>query len=168
MTGRSSASGWPRENGVDLRAPDVSSESDSEKRRGRRGIPAWNRDWREGGTSWTQDYPRADRHFSMALRRLTRLHVRSVEQPVNLEDGDDVFNWPWMAVGEMGDWLLTPPQAAKLRDYLLRGGFLYMDDFWGQNEWDRFMVSMNAVFPGPADCRDRKRGRDLPFGLRSG
>jgi hypothetical protein len=106
-----------------------------------------NRDWREGGTSWTQDYPRADRHFSMALRRLSRIHVRSVEQPVNLEDGEDVFNWPWMAVGEMGDWLLTPAQAAKLRDYLLRGGFLYMDDFWGQNEWDRFMVSMNAVFP---------------------
>ncbi len=39
-------------------------------------------DWREGGTSWTQDYPRADRHFAQALRRLTRIHVRSVEQPV--------------------------------------------------------------------------------------
>src|SRR5580704_8599414 len=35
-----------------------------------------NRDWREGGTSWTQDYPRADRHFSLALRRLSRIHVR--------------------------------------------------------------------------------------------
>ena len=53
--------------------------------------------WLEGGTSWTQDYPRADRHFSMALRRLTRVHVRSVEQPVNLDDGDDVYNWPWLA-----------------------------------------------------------------------
>jgi hypothetical protein len=104
-------------------------------------------DWRQGGTSWTQDYPRADRHFAQALRRLSRVNVRSVEQPVNLDDADDVFNWPWMAVGEMGDWLLTPEQAAKLRDYLLRGGFLYMDDFWGPNEWDRFMVSMNAVFP---------------------
>ena len=51
-------------------------------------------DWREGFTIWTQDYPRADRHFSEAVRRLTRLHVRSVEQPVNLDDGDDVFNWP--------------------------------------------------------------------------
>ena len=46
--------------------------------------------WLEGGTSWTQDYPRADRHFSLALRRLTRLSVRSIEQPVNLDDGDDV------------------------------------------------------------------------------
>src|SRR5580704_12148007 len=43
----------------------------------------WGRDWREGFTSWTQDYPRADRHFLMALRRLTRLNARSVEQPVN-------------------------------------------------------------------------------------
>jgi hypothetical protein len=105
------------------------------------------RDWREGGTSWTQDYPRADRHFAMALRRLTRVNVRSVEQPVNPDDGDDIFNWPWLAAGEMGDWLLTPPQAAKLREYLLRGGFLYLDDFWGPEEWARFDVTMKTVFP---------------------
>ena len=104
-------------------------------------------DWREGGTSWTQDYPRADRHFAMALRRLTRIHVRSVEQPVNPDDGDDIFNWPWLVAGEMGDWKLTDPQAAKLRDYLLRGGFIYMDDFWGPEEWDRFYESMRVVFP---------------------
>jgi hypothetical protein len=73
------------------------------------------RDWTEGGTSWTQDYPRADRSFSMALRRLTRIHVRSVEQPVNLDDDDDVYNYPFLFAGEMGDWLLTDSQAAKLR-----------------------------------------------------
>ena len=104
-------------------------------------------DWREGGTSWTQDYPRADRHFAMALRRLTRVHSRSVEQPVNLDDGDDVFNWPWLVAGEMGDWKLTPDQVKKLRDYLLRGGFLYLDDFWGPEEWGRFYESMREVFP---------------------
>ena len=60
-------------------------------------------DWREGGTSWSQDYPRADRQFVRALRRLTRLNARSVEQPVNLDDGEDVYNWPWLAAGEMGD-----------------------------------------------------------------
>jgi hypothetical protein len=103
--------------------------------------------WLEGGTSWSQDYPRADRHFSLALRRLTRVQVRSVEQPVNLDDGDDVFNWPWMNAGEMGDWKLTLPQAAKLREYLLRGGFLMLDDFWGTEEWDRFYESMRLVFP---------------------
>jgi hypothetical protein len=116
-------------------------------RGGGRGFRRGNRDWHQGGTSWTQDYPRADRHFATALRRLTRIDVRSVEQPVNLDDGDDVYNWPWMAAGEMGDWLLTQAQADKLRDYLLRGGFLYLDDFWGPEEWDRFEVSMKAVFP---------------------
>jgi hypothetical protein len=104
-------------------------------------------DWREGGTSWTQDYPRADRHFAQALRRLTRIHVRSVEQPINLDDEDDVYNWPWLAAGEMGDWKLTEAQADKLRDYLLRGGFLMLDDFWGTEEWTRFVESMNMVFP---------------------
>lgn len=106
-----------------------------------------NLDWREGGTSWTQDYPRADRHFALALRRLTRISVRSVEQPSNPDDVDDFFNWPWMVVGEMGDWLLTDAQAKTLREYLLRGGFLYMDDFWGPEEYARFAESMNRVFP---------------------
>ena len=104
-------------------------------------------DWREGGTSWTQDYPRADRHFAQALHRLTRVHARSVEQPVNPDDTDDVFDWPWLCAGEMGDWKLTEPQAKTLREYLLRGGFLLLDDFWGDEEWDRFMESMRVVFP---------------------
>ena len=49
-------------------------------------------DWLRGGTSWTQDYPRADRHFAQALRRLTRIHVRSVEQPSNPDDTADFFD----------------------------------------------------------------------------
>jgi hypothetical protein len=104
-------------------------------------------DWRQGGTSWTQDYPRADRHFAQAIRRLTRIQARSVEQPVSLDDEDDVYNWPWLCAGEMGDWKLTDAQAAKLREYLLRGGFLMLDDFWGDEEWDRFEESMQRVFP---------------------
>jgi hypothetical protein len=51
--------------------------------------------WTEGNSIWTQDYPRADRHFAPAVRRLTRIHVRSVEQPVNLDEGD-VYDWPWL------------------------------------------------------------------------
>ena len=110
-------------------------------RRGRFG------DWREGGTSWTQDYPRADRHFAQAVRRLTRVHARSSEQPANPDELDDFFNWPWMVAGEMGDWKLTPEQVKTVREYLLRGGFIYMDDFWGPEEWDRFDESMKAIFP---------------------
>jgi hypothetical protein len=104
-------------------------------------------DWREGYTSWTQDYPRADRHFAQALRRLTRIHARSVEQPVNLDFPEDVFLWPWLCAGEMGDWKLTDSQAKTLREYLLRGGFLMLDDFWGTPEWERFQESMQRVFP---------------------
>ena len=104
-------------------------------------------DWREGGTSWSQDYPRADRHFAAAVRRLTRVHVRSVEQPVNPDDTDDFYNWPWLNAGEMGDWKLTDPQVKVLREYLLRGGFLMLDDFWGPDEWGRFEETMSKVFP---------------------
>src|SRR5690242_9342203 len=64
-------------------------------------------DFRLGLSLWTQDYPRADRHFSQALRRLTRVHVRSVEQVVNVEDGDDVYNWPWLYAVQVGEWALT-------------------------------------------------------------
>jgi hypothetical protein len=104
-------------------------------------------DWREGGTSWTQDYPRADRHFAQALRRLTRLSVRSVEQPANPDDLNDFYNWPWMNAGEMGDWKLTPTEAATIREYLLRGGFMMFDDFWGPEEYARFDESMKLIFP---------------------
>jgi hypothetical protein len=50
-------------------------------------------------------------------------------------------------VGEMGDWKLTDAQIARVREYLLRGGFLMMDDFWGTREWNRFMDSMALIFP---------------------
>ena len=104
-------------------------------------------DWEYGATSWAQDYPRADRFLMSALRRLTRIDARSVEQPINLNDGDDVYNWPWLCAGELGDWKLTDPQIDKLRDYLLRGGSLFLDDFWGTEEWNRFNETMAKVFP---------------------
>jgi Domain of unknown function (DUF4159) len=104
-------------------------------------------DWAHGAANWTIDYPRSDRHFAQAFRRLTRVHVRSVEQPVNLDDGDDVFNWPWMYAVEVGYWDLTDAQARKLREYLLRGGFLMCDDFHGTREWEGFAATMRRVFP---------------------
>jgi hypothetical protein len=104
-------------------------------------------DWTQGGTSWTQDYPRADRHFSSALQRLTRIHVRIAEQPVNPDDLDDFYNWPWLIAGEMGDWKLTDAQVKTLREFLLRGGFIMMDDFWNADEYERFDETMRKVFP---------------------
>jgi hypothetical protein len=104
-------------------------------------------DWRQGHSSWTNDYPRADRHFLDAVRRLTRLNARSVEQPVSLDDRDDVYNYPWLYAVFVGEWDLTEPQARTLRDYLLRGGFLMCDDFWGTRDWSIFEASMSKIFP---------------------
>ena len=70
-----------------------------------------------------------------------------VEQPVNLDDGDDVFDWPFMIVGLPGYWDLTDEQVVKLRDYLLRGGFLIADSFFGTGEWEGFLEGMRRVFP---------------------
>ncbi len=116
---------------------------------GRGGFGGFGRfgDWREGYTSWTNDYPRADRHLLVALRRLSRLQARSVEQPVNLDDGDDVYNWPFLYAVRAGNWRLTDQQAVKLRDYIERGGFLVCDDIWGEGEWDGFMETMSRVYP---------------------
>ena len=106
-----------------------------------------NPDWQHGRANWTIDYPRSDRHLSAAMRRLTRIHARSVEQCVNLDDGDEVYYWPFLYAVEVGYWALTDSQAAKLRDYLLRGGFFMCDDFHGTFEWEVFNASMKKVFP---------------------
>jgi hypothetical protein len=103
-------------------------------------------DWRLGNTLWTQDFPRADRHFSQAVRRLTRVHVRSVEQCVNLDEGD-AYDWPWLYAVQVGEWGLTDQQAAELRDYLLRGGFFVADDLHGREEWGVFEERIKRVFP---------------------
>jgi len=103
--------------------------------------------WQNGGTSWTIDYPKGDRHIAALVRRLSVIDARSVEQPVNLDDDDDVFYWPWLYAVEVGQWDLTDEQAAKLREYLLRGGFLMVDDFHGTRQWEIFVESMRRVFP---------------------
>jgi hypothetical protein len=104
-------------------------------------------EWRSGGTGWTDDYPRGDRTLVEMLRRFTRTHVRAVEQPVNLEDGDDVHYWPFLVAGLAGSWQLTDQQAASLREHLLRGGFLFCDSFFGERNYVVFEESLRRVFP---------------------
>ena len=102
--------------------------------------------WKQGQSNWTMDYPRSDRHLSAAVRRLTRVHARSVEQPVDLDEGDQ-YDWPWLYGVEVGHWELTDDQAKAMREYLLRGGFFMCDDFHGTIEWSFFVASMQKVFP---------------------
>ena len=103
-------------------------------------------EWHQGLSLWTQDYPRADRHFSQAVRRLTRIHTRSVEQPVNLEEGD-AYDWPWLYAVQVGEWGLSDAQGQLLREYCLRGGFFMADDFHGQAEWYEFESRIKKAFP---------------------
>jgi len=103
-------------------------------------------DWHVGVSLWTQDFPRADRHFAQAVRRLTRIHVRSVEQCVNLDEGDQ-YDWPWVYAVQVGEWGLTDRQGQALREYLLRGGFFMADDFHGTFELQVFEDTIRKVFP---------------------
>jgi hypothetical protein len=103
-------------------------------------------EWHTGISLWTQDYPRADRHFAQAVRRLTRVHIRSVEQPVNLEEGD-AYDWPWIYAVQVGEWGLTDRQGQLLREYCLRGGFFMADDFHGDAEWFEFASRIKKAFP---------------------
>jgi len=108
-----------------------------------------------GDLNWTIDYPRSDRHLLEGVRRLTRIDTRSVEQIVDLDGSDDIYNWPMLYAVEVGHWVLPDDQVAQLREFLLRGGFLMVDDFHGDepyhnvfSEWQVFRASMDKVFPG--------------------
>jgi Domain of unknown function (DUF4159) len=103
-------------------------------------------DWHTGISLWSQDFPRADRHFSLAVRRLSRIHVRSVEQIVNLEEGD-AYDWPWLYAVQVGEWGLTDRQGKLLREYVDRGGFFFADDFHGADEWREFETRIKRAFP---------------------
>jgi hypothetical protein len=109
--------------------------------------PRYQGDWRQGLSLWTQDYPSADRKLAAAVQRLTRINARGAEQAVSLDDGDEIYNYPWLYAVQVGEWGLTPKQCAKLRDYLLRGGFFMADDFHGHEEQAYFESTMKQVFP---------------------
>ena len=96
---------------------------------------------------WTMDYPQGDRHLAIGIRRLTSVDIRSVEQVTELDGTDDIYNWPFLYAVEVGHWDFTTEQADQLHDYLLRGGFLMVDDFHGEAEWNQFTYNMSLVFP---------------------
>jgi hypothetical protein len=106
---------------------------------------------------WTMDYPRSDRHLMAGIRRLTRIETRSVEQVVSLDAAGEVYNWPTLYAVEVGHWRLPDDQATQLREFLLRGGFLMVDDFHGTADWEDFMEGMRQVFPDrPVEDLDNK------------
>jgi len=99
-----------------------------------------------GFQRWAADYPKADRQFLMGVKRLTRVQTKATSVVVGA-DSDDLYNWPWIYVEDGGWWHLTESQAARLRDYLLRGGFMFEEDSHGDYEWQTFMDGMRMIFP---------------------
>src|SRR3954451_23459761 len=96
---------------------------------------------------WGTDSNKSERLFMKAIRRLTRLDTRSIEEIVDV-DSDEMFNWPFLYAVGVGDWVFTDAQAARLRRYFDRGGFLMVDDFHNEREWASFMAGINKIYPG--------------------
>jgi len=95
---------------------------------------------------WRTDWPEAEHHFLQGISRLTRVAAAENGRILTALD-EDIFDYPWMYAVEVGFWHLNSQEAARVRDYLLRGGFLMVDDFHGVREWASFVASMNRVFP---------------------
>jgi len=96
--------------------------------------------------AWQTDWPDAEYHFSRGVDRLTRVAVADQGRILTPLD-DEIYDFPWIYAVEVGHWHLDDSEAAHIRDYLLRGGFLMVDDFHGTWEWAAFVASMERVFP---------------------
>lgn len=103
------------------------------------------------GGRWSIDYPESDEHFSWRLSELTTIKVARTEEGgyrhdvVRLTD-DDLYNYPFIYMVEVGELVFSEEEVAILRDYLLRGGFLMVDDFWGNDEWMNWKIQFSRVF----------------------
>jgi len=109
-----------------------------------------------GGGAWSTDYADAEYHLMEGVNRLTRVDGQSISVSRDFYGGggrlitlnnERVFDYPWLYAVEVGQWYLNDTEASMLREYLDRGGFLMVDDFWGEGEWSIFIQSMLRVFP---------------------
>ena len=98
---------------------------------------------------WMVDWPDADQHFSMGVQRLTRIHTGD---PRHLRLTDpNLFDYPWIYATQTGWWGLSDAETKCLREFLLRGGYLVVDDFWGPEQWEIFPPDHGSRIPRPAD-----------------
>ena len=115
-------------------------------------LPQFHRRWgsssRDGIGSgwWMVDWPAADNHFTSGVGRLTRIDAGDPRH-VRLTD-PHLFDYPWIYATQTGWWGLDDREVLKLREYLLKGGFLVVDDFWGDDQWAVFKDTMDRVLPG--------------------
>lgn len=108
--------------------------------------------WGRRGGSWRTDYPDSDLNFPQRLSELTSIKVNRDENGevkhaiVGLLE-EDLFNYPFAYMIEVGNLYFSDEEAEALRSYLLRGGFVLVDDFWGTYAWENFEYEMSKVFP---------------------
>jgi hypothetical protein len=115
------------------------------------------------GIGWMTDYPYAERNLMIRLSELTKTHI-------SLDDRKDphswvvhatdpqLFNCPYLVASDVGTIGLSPAEAVKLREYLLKGGFFWVDDFWGIAAWEQWSAEIAKVLPP-----DRYPIRDVPL-----
>ena len=103
----------------------------------------------DGG--WSVDYPRADINLSIRLAELTKASVpmeRGEPKFLTMQLTDEaLFGCPFVMMTEVGSASLSPPEIQRLREYLLKGGFLWADDFWGSYSWDWWNDQLQRVLP---------------------
>lgn len=99
----------------------------------------------KSGGPWFTDYPDSDLNFSQRLGELTTLKVNP---PVIVDlNAESLANYPFLYMVEVGTLELQDDEIEPLRNYLLRGGFLMADDFWGEAEWNNWVNEISRVLP---------------------
>ena len=99
-----------------------------------------------GGGRWAIDFPDADLNLSYRLQQMTSLKVDPEGRVLEITD-PDLFNYPWIYMVEVGTLELRDEEVPILRKYLLNGGFLMVDDFWGERQYEGFYRQLKRVFP---------------------
>ena len=100
-----------------------------------------------GGRMWDDDTPEADFYLIFRLYEVTSLKVRPGLNFIDITT-KDLANYPFVYLASAGRAVLTDEEAAALRRYLLNGGFIMADDFWGDEQWEHFHEQMKRVLPG--------------------
>lgn len=101
---------------------------------------------RIGYPHWQADCSESEPHFIAAMKRLTRVETNEQSQSISLLD-NRIFDFPLLYIVEAGFAAFSSVEADTLREYLLRGGFLLVDDFHGSYQWEQFEGWMSQVFP---------------------
>ena len=122
--------------------PDAGRKAEFALGRLRYRSPLDRRGW--GYARWGIDVNKGDRTFISLLNRLTRIDVQPIETIIDISS-DEIFDLPWLFAVSVGDWVLTETEAARLRRYFDRGGFLMVDDFHNDREWENFMSGLRMV-----------------------